>query len=68
LLEAIVDPIKLMIYPNLISNKAEGTLYLDDGETNNYHTYNQRLEVQFNWANIGESATLSIKKIIPDEN
>lgn len=61
LLEAINDPVNLMIYPNITSNAASGQLYLDDGETNNYLT-GEYTYVQFNW----DGAALIVTKTVPD--
>lgn len=61
LMEAINDPINLMIYPNLTSNAAKGDLYLDDGETNNYLN-GEYTQVQFNW----DGAALIVTKTVPD--
>lgn len=56
LLEAIWDPINLMIYPDLTSSAAQGELYLDDGESNNYLN-GEFTHVKYNWD--GTSCTVT---------
>lgn len=63
LLEAINDPINLLVYPDMTTRQAVGDLYLDDGQTNNYQQ-NVRTQVQFQWNN----NTMSIVKTIDDSN
>ena len=67
LLEAIDDPIKLLIYPEVKVPFSEGTatgdLYLDNGENNNY-LMNERTQVQFDWNN----SQLSVMKTLTDDN
>ena len=48
LLQAIDDPVNLLIYPDLSTDTASGDLYLDDGESNNY-LQKECTQVQFNW-------------------
>ena len=36
LLEAIDDPINLLVYPHVVDQDATGDLYLDEGENNSY--------------------------------
>ena len=68
LLEAIDDPVTLLIYQDS-SHKATGDLYLDDGQTNNYKL-NERTQVQFSWKKnlLNNSYTLSVTKTLSDDN
>lgn len=66
LLQAINDPINLLIYPDLTSLSATGDLYLDDGETNAY-LQNECTEVVFNWTNNLTNSTLTIQKVLSDD-
>jgi hypothetical protein len=63
LLQAIDDPVNLLIYPDLSTDTASGDLYLDDGETNNYLQH-ERTQVQFGWD--GNKAT--VMKTLTDDN
>jgi alpha-glucosidase (family GH31 glycosyl hydrolase) len=67
LLEAINDPVNLLIYPTVIEQFdlgiASGDLYLDDGENNNYLN-NECTQVKFSWAN----SQLTIMKTLTDDN
>jgi len=67
LLEAIDDPINLLIYPEVKVDSTQGTatgdLYLDEGENNNY-LMKERTQVQFDWAN----SQLTVKKTLTDDN
>lgn len=63
LLEAIDDPINLLVYPHVASQDAAGDLYLDDGESNAYLT-KERTEVKFDW----NGAQLSVTKTLTDDN
>jgi len=67
LLQAIDDPINLLIYPEVKlifkQGTATGELYLDDGENNNY-LMKERTQVQFDWAN----SQLTVKKTLTDDN
>lgn len=68
LLEAINDPVTLLIYQDS-SHTATGDLYLDDGQTNNY-LLNERTQVQFSWKKnlLSNSFTLSVTKTLTDDN
>lgn len=48
LLEAIDDPVNLLIYPDVLGQDATGDLHLDEGETNQY-LQKERTEVRFDW-------------------
>ena len=63
LLQAINDPIALLVYPNLATDLADGDLYMDDGQTHNYLD-GERLQVQFNW----DGSKMTITKTISDDN
>ena len=68
LLDAIDDPVNLLIYPNLTSLEATGDLYLDDGETNKYLTNKEAIEVSFNWTTVvNATSTLTITKTLTDD-
>jgi YD repeat-containing protein len=63
LLEAINDPVNLLVYPDVNLNTASGTLYLDDGMTNAYLS-NERTQVQYDW----DGAKLTVTKTLTDDN
>lgn len=68
LLEAIDDPITLLVYQDT-AHKAIGDLYLDDGQTFNYMS-NERTQVQFSYKKntLSNSYTLSVTKTLTDDN
>ena len=63
LLEAIDDPINLLVYPHVVDQDATGDLYLDEGENNSY-LQKERTEVRFDW----NGASLSVTKTLTDDN
>jgi alpha-glucosidase (family GH31 glycosyl hydrolase) len=63
LLEAIDDPINLLVYPHVVDQLATGDLYLDEGENNQY-LQKERTEVRFDW----NGASLSVTKTLTDDN
>jgi len=68
LLEAIDDPVTLLVYQD-INEAAVGDLYLDDGQTFNYMS-NERTQVAFSYKKnkLRNSWTLSVTKVLTDDN
>ena len=63
LLEAINDPVNLLVYPDLALGTASGSLYLDDGMTNAY-LENERTQVQYDW----DGTKMTVTKTLTDDN